>query len=454
MRAFTPILILSVSMSLIPSLSADELTDVLEGFDDGTEPVSADGTKAFATPVCELDGSLRLSAACNYAQDRPNDGETDYRGLSRLRGQLNLGLDVNLPLEWEARVSGHAYYDAIYYLRDRDEYTDEVLDANEDEIELGETYLRGSLTDNLDAKLGRQIEVWGKSDNIRITDILNPLDKREPGMVDIEYLRLPVGMTRLDYYLGKWNLSGLLIHEVRFSKRPPFGSDFYASTAEQSPEEEPATTWENTQYGAALSRILGKWDIAFYLADVFDDRCHVEEDPVSAEKERHHARVLMAGTAASLAAGDWLLKMEAAYFDGLKYSADPDDTKSRYDVLAGVEYRGISDTVISLEMANRHIAQFEESMGDAPDHAREDEFLSAFRVTRDCWHETLRLRYLLKLFGTDGGDGGFQRLWAEYDMTDAIKLTAGIVDYRSGDMPPYDTIGDNDRIFAECRYSF
>ena len=93
-------------------------------------------------------------------------------------------------------------------------------------------------------------------------------------------------------------------------------------------------------------------------------------------------------------------------------------------------------------------------MGNAPDNAQEDEFQAALRLTRDCWHDTLRLRYLLRVFGTDGGDGGFQRFWAEYDVTDVVKLTAGIVDYRSGDMPPYDTIGDNDRVFAELRYSF
>ncbi|MFC1452184.1 DUF1302 family protein [Verrucomicrobiota bacterium] len=427
---------------------------MLDGFDDGTELVSANRAKTFGSSIGELDGSVGLSAAYNYAQDRPDEGEPDYRGLSRLRGQLELGLDVSLPLDWKGRISGHAYYDAVYSLRGRDEYTDELLDSSEAEVEFDELYLRGSLTDNLDAKLGRQSVVWGKSDNIRVTDILNPLDKREPGMVDIEFLRLPVTMTRLDYYLGKWDLAALLIHEVRFSKRPAFGSDFCSSTSTQPPEREPATTWENTQYAAALSGIVGKWDIAFYLADVFDDRGYVEEDPVSAEKERHHARALMAGTAASVVAGDWLFKMEMACFDGLRYSADADDTKTRYDVLAGVEYRGMSDTVISLEVANRHIVGFEESMSDAPDYAQEDEFQSALRITRDCWRETLRLCYLLRLSGTDGGDGAFQRFWAEYAITDAIRLTVGIVDYVSGDVPPYDTIGDSDRAFADVRYSF
>jgi len=431
------------------------LSDVLDGFDDDSERPSAEQTEGLSPPSrCDVDGSVGLSTAYNYARSRPGPGETDYRGFSRLRGDLELGVDLKLPAEWKARVSGRGYYDTIYSLRDRHTYTDAVLDELEDELELGEAYLQGSITDSLDLKVGRQIVVWGKSDNIRVTDVLNPLDRREPGMVDIEGLRLPVGMTRLDYYFGRWNLTALFIHEIRLSKRPPFGSDFYAAAQEQPREHQPAMSWENTQYGVALSGIVGKWDIALYLADVFDDRPHVVEYPISREKERRYDRVLMGGAAASLAAGNWLLKMEAAWLDGLRYSANPHDPKTRFHVLGGVEYRGIPDTVISLEAANRHIFDFEEEMGRAPDNAEEDQFQTALRITRDCWRETLRLRYLLTLFGTDGDDGGFQRFWAEYDVTDAIKVTAGVVDYQSGDMPPYDTIGDNDRLFAELRYSF
>ena len=58
--------------------------------------------------------------------------------------------------------------------------------------------------------------VWGKSDNIRVTDVLNPLELREPGLVDLEMIRLPVTMTKLDYYIKGLNLSGIVIHEVRY----------------------------------------------------------------------------------------------------------------------------------------------------------------------------------------------------------------------------------------------
>ena len=73
-----------------------------------------------------------------------------------------------------------------------------------------------AITNNFDLKAGRQIVVWGRMDNIRVNDVLNPLDLRIPGLTDIEDLRLPVFMTRVDYYLANIALTGYLIHERRY----------------------------------------------------------------------------------------------------------------------------------------------------------------------------------------------------------------------------------------------
>ena len=46
-------------------------------------------------------------------------------------------------------------------------------------------------------------------------------------MVDIEDLRLPVLMTRLDYYFGDFDITFAAIHERRLNKTAAFGSDFW-----------------------------------------------------------------------------------------------------------------------------------------------------------------------------------------------------------------------------------
>ena len=159
----------------------------------------------------ELTGSLTLGSSYNYSQTTPLPGKPDYRGLSRLRVKILAGLEITLPHQWKSKITGDGFYNFAYLIKGRNQFTKEFLDQQEKELKLGEAYLQGALLPNFDLKLGRQIVVWGKSDNIRITDVLNPLDNREPGMVDIEDLRLPVTMTRLDYDFGSWELSSILM---------------------------------------------------------------------------------------------------------------------------------------------------------------------------------------------------------------------------------------------------
>ena len=69
-------------------------------------------------------------------------------------------------------------------------------------------------------------------------------------------------------------------------------------------------------------------------------------------------------------------------------------------------------------------------------------------------NDTLKLTFLANTFGPTGDDGAFQRFSAEYDYTDSIQLTGGIVFYQSGDPRRTMGIGDNDRVYLDLQYSF
>ena len=420
--------------------TADEIESLMDGLEEDPSRFS-------------FDGSLEHGLSYNFAHDRPEPGETDWRGLSRFRSDMELELKAKLSETWQAQMAVEAYYDFVFAIKGRDQFTQAVLDNRENDVEFGESYVLGSITDKLDLRFGRQIMVWGKSDNIRITDILNPLDLREPGLVDIEDLRLPVTMTRLDYYIGNWDLTGILIHEVRFNKVPAFGSDFFPGDAPPPPEIVPSHSLENTQYGAAVSGIFSGWDVAFYFADVYDKAPHAAINP-DGEVVREHARLKMFGSAFNVALGNWLLKAEAAYLDGFKFLNAPGKTFSRADALIGFEYSGFNETVIGFEMANRRLLDFEDTLKEAPDRAVENEFQTAFRLTRNFLNDTLAVTFLAQIFGALGGDGGFQRISGEYDLTDSIQLFGGFVFYTSGDLPQFRTFGDNDRLFLGIKYSF
>ena len=428
--------------------------DILEGFEEESPRETRAESEERAPSFWDLTGDVTIRSAYNVHNHTDPVNLTDWHGLSRLRVKLDLELDMKFSESWDAQVSGRGFYDFAYMINGRDKYTDEVLSTYESEIELRDTYIRGSLLPSLDIKAGRQIVVWGKSDNIRVTDVLNPLDLREPGLVDIEYLRLPVTMTRLDYYRGKWNISGIAIHELRFNKNPAFGSDFYPSSFPPLPEETPSSGGANTEYAAALNGILTGWDISFYGAYIFDDNAHAAPVPPAGLVLRH-SRITMAGTAVNVALGNWLLKSEGAYFTGLEYFTLPGEKKSRYDLLVGVEYAGFAEATISLEFVNRHVVDYDERLGvSAFDNTVQDEFQTALRYQQDFRNDTLHLTYLGLTFGWKAQDGAIQRLQLAYDVTDSFSVTGGYVNYVAGESGLFKHYGKNDRFFFDMKYSF
>ncbi|MFP4533981.1 MAG: DUF1302 family protein [Desulfobacterales bacterium] len=385
--------------------------------------------------------------------------DTDWGGLSRLRTDLRLSLEANISDSWKVLASGCGFYDWAYRINGRDEYTDDVLDHYEDEIELGETYLQGRITNNLSIKAGRQILVWGKSDCLRITDVLNPIDLREPGVTDIDDLRLPTTMVRLDYLWGNLGITGAYIPEIRFNKNPEFGNDFYPFS-QPIPNEETPNRWEHAEYGAAVESAFSGWEISFYWADIYKDIYgdfpHIKIISMTPEgmpiAESEHSRVHMYGTAVNYVVKNFVLKTEAAFFQGFEFANVPGEEFDRFDVLGGVEYYGFRNTVIIWELAHRHLFDFVSRLEAFPDYAVKDELEWTFRLERFFMNNRLKFVLFTSTYGLKGQDGAFQRLSAEYELTDAIGIDGGLVFYESGDSILFNDVGDNDRMFLGITY--
>lgn len=423
--------------------------EVLQGFDEPAVAPAVSATAKEKEQAWRLSGATTLAASYNYAHEAPPPGATDYRGLSRLRGKLNLELDGNLAANWRARATGYGLYDGAYALNGRDHYPDELLDSMEREVELGEAFVQGRVSRALDLKLGRQIVVWGKSDSLRVTDVINPLDNREPGMVDIEDLRLPLAMARADGYVGAWGLTALAIPEVRFNKNPAYGSEFYPYPIPMPHEVIPGDGGGNTEYALAANGLFSGWDLSLYWAQLYDDTPHAVIAGTAPQLQ--HSRLTMNGAAANLALGNWLLKTELARFSGVGYSGVAREY-TRNELLLGVDYSGFSDTTLSLEVVSRRIADHDAALQLSGVVA--EEWQSALRYQGDFFHARLHLIALASAFGKQLDAGGFSRLSAAYDLADALTVSGGVVRYEGGSKFPFAAVADNDRLFAEVKYSF
>jgi hypothetical protein len=442
--------LLALPLAASPGAAQEDLDEILGGFEDDAE-VEAELEEVSevadqAPTFWELGGQLSLGTSFNYLPHESAVG-TDYQGLSRLRSQLALRLDVNLPRSWTARVDGFAFYDFAYLAHGRDAYTDDVLEMYEWDAELQDTYVQGTPHERIDLRIGRQIVNWGRSDTLRVLDVINPIDNREPGLADIENLRRAVTLVRADGYLGDWGLSLLVIPEVRFDLQPAYGSDFNPSPA-PFPKDAPDHWGDAPEYGGALTGVFRGWDVSLHAGRFWQNTPRLDADPVRLVYDRF----TLVGAGGNYTLGNWLLKGELAWIDGVGFF-NAGDT-SRVDAMAGVEYYGIEETVIALEVVNRHIVDFESAIESAPDFARRNELELALRITVDLMNERLHLLGLGAVRGERAQDGAFVRLSASYDLRDALELSGGILIFAEGDDPPTSTWGDNDRLFAELVWDF
>ena len=383
----------------------------------------------------ELYGSVNFELHQNISNDK---NLSSAKTLVDILGEYKFDNQIKLS----GNLKG--YHDFVYELENQT-----VPNGYENEINLNELNIELEISPNLDFKTGRQVIVWGKSDSIRITDILNPLDNRAPGLVDIKNLRLGRFMSKLDYYVDDYNLSMITIHESRFSKTPAFGSDFGPATDKLI--NTPDDNLDNTTFAMSLTGAFKGYDLGLYFADTYIDKPYLANSNTTLEYDN---KSKMVGAAYNQVIDSYLLKAEAAHFDHIKYNGVT-DAKGRTDMLLGVEYNGITDGSLSYEVALRKIHNYEGAIGTVLNvYKPENEYQHAIRFSQSYLNQTLDFTSVLSVFGNRGQDGGSARIELDYAIDDQLSISGGVIDYLSGDNLTIDSYKDNDRIFTELSYAF
>jgi hypothetical protein len=426
------------------SVTLEKSNDVMDGFDDTESPEESISNEEEPNFIPGLTGKLTEQIAFSLKNDTP------HSNISSLKSSLLLDYEHKFENGWKIKTNAKAYYDAIYDIKGTEKFSSQERKQLQSEVELFDAYIEGSITDNFDMKLGRQVVVWGRSDTIRVTDVLNPLDNRRPGMVDIEDLRLPVAMAKFDYFIGDWRVTPIAILEQRFSKNPPFGSIFNPLPF-PTPSNE---SYSDVTYALSIGGEFSGWDVNFYAAKVRNDAGQLKLPTLTQPTAViTHDKIEMYGTALNILTGSWLFKTELAYFDSLKFSTTGEKEFSRTDVLLGVEYNGIPDTLISYDFVTRNMGAYDDRLITEAIPLKKHDYQHAFRVSSDFINSTVTVNYLLSLYGEKLNEGGFQRAWVKYELMDGVNINAGVVDYIGGSTL-FDAIKDNDMLFADISYSF
>jgi hypothetical protein len=463
--------LLATALAFTPNLSsADGSLDDFGDADFGSEFDELDATvpeselEEVGQKFVDITGTVGFETIYNYDSRAPQIGDADWRGFAQARFFGRIQNDFNLPNEWKARLSATAFYDTIYGLRGRSDYSDDVIRDLETDSDIEDAYLQGSLTSKIDLKTGRQVVNWGYADSFRVLDILNPLDSREPGLVDIEDLRLPVTMTVLETFLGDWTVSGIAVHEWREPDLPPEGSAFFPEFgASDIPENDP-NRWDpfNETALSLLGTVKGV-DLSFRYARVYEDTPHLEIhflDGFTPTPIFDYTKYNMFGMGAQGTKGSWLFKAETAYRDKFVYDTMGDDEVGRVDMLFGAEYYGFpNNQTISIELLHQHHHNWDRAYFDFPNVKQRNNTHGALRYTSNYLNERLELTALAILF-TQWDDDSWERdsamyrLSLDYEVTDNINWISTLVIYQGGEDPFLDTWRNNDRVAMRLEYNF
>ncbi len=425
-------LVASVVFVMSLSLNAEDGFDD-EGFDDSIIEIEVNDV---VDAKAILYGSIDLEAHYNINNDKD---------LSSLKTLVDVIGEYKLDNGNNIKGDLKAYHDFVFDTG-LSNYTS-TPSGYKDEINLNELSIEGSINPTLDFKIGRQIVVWGKSDSIRVTDILNPLDNRTPGLVDIKNLRLGRVMSKLDYYANKLNFSAIAIHEHRFTKNAAYGSDFKTTVDKSS--NTPSDSIDNTGIALSLTGAFEGYDLGVYFADIYIDKAYLENDILQYDNKSK-----MLGLAYNQAIDNYLLKFETAHFDQIKYNGIA-DTKARTDVLLGVEYNGITDGSLGYEVALRKIHDYSDAINvQSNGYKPEKEYQQVLRFNQTYLNQALEFNAVVNVFGDKAQDGGSARVSFDYALDDQTSVSGGIIDYIGGDNAAIDAYKDNDRIFAKMSYLF
>ncbi|MEE4243719.1 MAG: DUF1302 family protein [Desulfopila sp.] len=436
------------------TLEEIDIADALEGFSGDHSSFYESGQDESSSqmyPQAYLSGEL--SGHFSYAPiEHTTAAGYDVSGVTAMTTRLALSLDGRISPDWSFVLSGWAFYDSAYSLRGREDFSRELRDEYEKEAELGETFIRGKLSDDIDFSFGRQVVVWGKADLLSVVDLWNPVDNRHPGLTDHTYARLPVWLTKVDLYPDPWQVSAIVSHEYRHGREPVIGHDFY-------PYDFAAPSWqdsggfrERSSAGLMVGRCFPSFDIDFYGGSFRKDVDNVGLN--AAIVQRSTMRISVFGFALEKAIPHWLFKLEAAWVDGLQYYSLPGDEKNRLDVLLGADYTGLKNTRVSLEIVERHLFDLDGETAARDDTPSRDALVWAFRFSRTFLRDRLNVLFLSYAGGYSFQEGSAQRISADYAVTDSLSLTAGLLLVHSGDNYLMRNAGDNDRIFFHLKYVF
>lgn len=417
--------------------------------------------------------------------------------FAKSRQSFDLQLNYKQGI-WRAMAATHLEHDLAYSLY-RDDYDLYTLHAYESLFQLREAWVAAALG-AFEVTVGRQIVAWGEGDAISPLDVVNPRDLREPGLADLDDIRIPVLASRLGWFKGSHRVEAMVVHEADFGLRGPPRGPFsplpwlIEDQLGGSPEAKALKAGgidvverfdaipldfahKQDRFDLALQQAYLRWvykgpgiDLGLYAASVLDQQgvmvfsaeqqtdmmgkvLQGSTEPMALTLD--HRRYEVLGTSGAWAYGSWLAKWEVGFERRHPYNAGtfPKVEVARSDVVSamlGVSYTGIEDTTLAIEGSKATLL-------DKPDGLLFpiDQPMIMARAMHQALRGDLTLLAAGSMMGLTAQYGWLARAEASYKLIEALKLTLGYITYQPTDrLGPFAGLSEHDRLFLRLRWDF
>ena len=513
MRLFTAALVLSclVSAPVLAQQGGDEGWG--EGDDDAgfaDFPAEATPTKAAAAPTpppispLTITGIARsdLGAWTERFGSAPKDAPSLPGGNDNPFAKARASLDLRAKYKkgWlTGLLELHGEHDFAYMHR-ADEYDpatrrmfqnlrDPLL--NNAPVQLREAWVAAS-PGAFEVTLGRQIVAWGEGDGFSPLDVVNPRDNREPGLADLDDIRVPILAARLGWFKGAHRVEGMVTVESHWGFRnPPLGPfSPFPTLIEQNPQaaqldivskmrrDDVDFSDDPSQLSPDGYQYLLRWvrkgaglDLGFYAGSVIDrqgviqkfttaDQVKLITSGLNDEEDEirihmRHLRYAIFGTSGATTVGSFLLKWELAFEKSRPYNFDTfqevtNERVDQLDTMVSVTYSGIANTMIGFEASKATLLGDHGTLMfpvDAP--------FIALRLSHNALRERLKIMAVGSVIGATAEYGWIARANATYDLADGVKASLGYMSYQPTDkISPFSGLDRHDRVFAQLRWDF
>lgn len=257
---------------------------------------------------------------------------TRESNLQKLRSVVTFEPEYVFSSQLYIQGAVRAEYDLRYDLDDT--YASRTDGAGQSRLQLREAMLVWS-RNNVDWNIGKQLITWGKTDGVRLLDVINPLDLREFILEDFEDAKIPLWMIDRRQYIHTWTLQTLAVFDYESTHFAPFQTDYYdrynhPSVLDPYPEFRPDDfSLRDAEVGSRLSGAIRGVDVSFNYFYTYDDVFSVELEHeltpggTAVFPSKVYDRQHLYGGSFSGATRSVVWRGEVAYVQGKRFALDP-----------------------------------------------------------------------------------------------------------------------------------